>query len=211
MPEIVAYKERESADPETGEPGILRKEWRVRKVKDFAPEELDAAFGPDWRRYRPFAEYVLEMRYIRRGVEEPWTPHSAANTFEQALESVDSGAIPVHPKAKKLEEEREEYRREEAAKAEEKRLAEIEAEERRRKKERSEATFRKMSESPKFAPWATRWNDFIAKHRGDKDYLESAQANEGFMRAYNAVVEAQTVPAKAKAIRVFLEAFGEVE
>lgn len=211
MPDIVAYVERESADPETGELGILRNEWRVRKTSDYTPGELEERFGPNWRSGRPFAEYVLEHRYIRRGKIEPWEPFDAANTRKQALEYVDAHATALDPTLKKIQVEREEYQQAQKAEEEQKRLAEIEAEERHQKNERSQEAFRRMLASPKFKVWADRWNAYIESKRDDADFLESAQKNEGFMRAYNAVTEAVTVPTKVKAIKAFLTAFGEVE
>ena len=209
MPALVAYTERESHDPETGEPGIFRKEWRVRRVKDFTQGELENQFGPRWRETRPFAEYVLEERYIKYGKEEPWTPHDAANTRKEALEYVDSNAVAVDPTLKRIQEARTEYRQQQEAEIEQKRLVEIDIEERRRKKELSTDAFNRMM-AGKNKIWGERWNAFIEAHRGDQAFLDSAKENEGFMRAYDAIFEAVTVPAKVKAIKTFLQAFGKV-
>ena len=210
MPEIVAFYERESSDPETGEPGILRKEWRVRHIKNFTREELEAQWGPRWRESRPFAEYVLEHRYIRRGKEEPWEPFEAATTIDQALQYVDDHATPVHPKLKRLVAAREEEERKRGVEAEAKRISEIEAEDRERRARKSSEAFQRMMENPKFRVWGERWNEYILKHQKDQAFLDAARENEGFMKAYRAIFEAVTVPAKVKAIRMFLEAFGGV-
>ncbi|OGT57957.1 MAG: hypothetical protein A3E01_07910 [Gammaproteobacteria bacterium RIFCSPHIGHO2_12_FULL_63_22] len=210
MPEIVAFYERESSDPETGEPGILRKEWRVRRVKDFTREELEAQWGPRWRESRPFAEYVLEHRYIRRGKEEPWEPFEAATTIDQVLQYVDAHATPIHPKLKKLWAAREAEQKVRETEAEAKRLVEIEAEERERRARKSNEAFLRMMENPKFRAWGERWNEYILVKQKDRAFLDAARENEGFMRAYRAIFDAVTVPAKVKAIRMFLEAFGGV-
>jgi len=199
---IVAYKERESFDPQTGEPGILRTEWRVRTVATFRPEELAAAFGPDWQRYKPFASHVLEHRYIRRGKEEPWTPFNAANSFDQALAEVDSGAVAVHPTLKKLQREREEYAEEQRRKKEtESRLA-AEREEREYHAGRSDEAFRKLAAS-KDGVWAERWNAFVSSH-SDAASRDRVRNDAEFMQLYKAVMAAETVPAKRVAIRKFL-------
>ena len=211
MAEIVAYYEREIPDPETGEPGILRNEWRVKKVSDYAYGVLEEHFGPHWRETRRFPEYVLEHRYIRRGAEEPWTPFDAANTRKQVLEYIDDHAVALDPSLKKIQEGRVEYRREQEAEEEQKRLAEIEAEDRRRKKEQSNEAFVRMMQNPKFKIWGDRWNAYVTSKQGDRDFLDAAEKNEGFMRAYNAIQDASTVPAKVKAIKTFLSTFGRVE
>lgn len=91
--EIVAYMERDTIDPVTCKEGKLRDEWRVRMVGDFQKVDLEEAFGCDWLRYSPGAQYVLEHRYNRRGNIEPWAPFQSANTFSQALEYIDDKAV----------------------------------------------------------------------------------------------------------------------
>ncbi len=87
---IAAYYERDA-------PGGAHfiTEWRVRPIEEFKEEALVAAWGDDWRSYRPFASWVLEERYSREDRIEgtpleqfPWVPHQAANSEEQALQEI---------------------------------------------------------------------------------------------------------------------------
>ena len=72
MSSIVAYKERESMSPTTGVVGIIRVEWRIKPISAYNMDDLYAAFGPNWTSYNPGARFVMEQRYIRRGVDEGW-------------------------------------------------------------------------------------------------------------------------------------------
>ena len=199
---IAAYMERESFDPETGDPGILRDEWRVRDVADFAPGALVAAWGPDWRRYKPFASHVLEHRYVRRGVEEPWKPAQSANSEEQALQHIDDKAVALDPYLKELQQLRMLTQEKERKVEEEKRRREIEAYERRYHRGRSAEAFKKLLAS-KDAAWAERWNVWIAAHQSDAARA-AAERDPEFMRLHHAAFDAETVPAKRKAIKEFL-------
>ncbi|MDO8632774.1 MAG: ParB/Srx family N-terminal domain-containing protein, partial [Phycisphaerales bacterium] len=204
MGDVAAYHERVS--PATG--GPVRHEWRVRPLTAWTYAELDAAWGTDWRTYRPGAEFVLEERYIRDGVDEGWKPFQAANTEEQALQdvpqhhgvvAVDSYLIELwalraqaeqsHHRAVSLKEERE-----------------YEARERGAQKKRSEDAFERMrtGKSGKGAEWAEKWNAFIQAHVDDAAYRGRAAADATYMALYKAVFAAETVPTKQKAIREFL-------
>jgi hypothetical protein len=200
---IVAYWEKESV----AGPGTLRKEYRVRLVKDFSADELNAAWGSDWRKYKPFATHVLEERYIRRGQEEPWKPHSSANSREQAMEYIDSNAIALDPTLQKLEAAQAQYRQEQKVKEEAAHKSKAEAQERASRRDRSEAAFNRLRDS-KDGIWATRYNEYVLAHMNDPAFQASARDNPEFMKYYQAVMSAETVPAKKKAIREFLTKFG---
>ena len=205
--EIVAYRERPSDDPETGEPGVLRDEWRVREVGYFQPEELIAAFGDDWRRARPFASHVLEHRYIRRGAEEPWTPFDAASSFQEAIEDIDTHAAALHPALKKLQQGRQEYAEQQRHKEEEKREKEAAAEERAFHSRRSKDAFVRLL-GTRDRVLGEQWNAFNVKHGADQEYKDRMSKDPAFMAAYTAVLDAETVPAKRKAIKKFLNEYG---
>lgn len=203
MSELVAYRERSSCDPITGEDGILRDEWEVRLVRDCQPEELEQAWGPGWRRNRPFALHALYHRYIRRGVQEPWLPFQASNSFEQALEYLPNEAAACCPELVELQE-----RQKAAAEAAEQ---EIEAERKGRaalaaredQAKASQLAWRRLLEgkSAAGARLAVDWNAAIMKLLA-ADELKHRFANDAeFVRLHEAVIAAVTVPDKRKAIR----------
>jgi hypothetical protein len=193
---LVAYRDRET------HLGSLRDEWRVRLVTDFDPADLADAWGLDWRRYSPFAGFVLEHRYIRRGTTEPWTPFQSTNEYEQVLGYIDDKAIVLCPTLGKLRDAQRLAAEEERRVAEETaRLAE-EARVAREKREASQAAFRRMYNSPKYTQWAGAWNGFNQRHTEDADRI---RADEEVMCAYNAVLAATTVPSKVSAIKEFLK------
>lgn len=200
---IVAYRERDSTDPMTGEEGILRDEWRVRGVSEFKDRVLAEAWGTKWRRWHPFASHVLEHRYIRRGLEEPWTPFEPANSFEQALACIGE-ATPCCEALRALQELRKEEEDKRLAEAERIRKLALEEEDRAYHKRRAQAAFERLSES-RDAIWAERWHAFIARHAGDEEFKAKAERDPKFMALYQAAMEAETVPSKRKAIRLLLE------
>lgn len=200
-PSLVAYRERASTDPHSGEQGILRHEWSVWLVKDFNPDTLSAAWGPDWRRS---ATHVLVHRYIRRGVEEPWTPFQSANDFSHALEYVDDDAVAVHPELKKLQAKRLAYRQEQEAK----KRQEIERRQAAEQKGRSEAAFMKMA--AKDPGLAGQWNAFMAEHNSPAEQHAFLDDPE-FMRLYKDVFDAETIPTKKRSIKAFLAYVGKAK
>ena len=209
-PGVVAFAERVSADPETGEEGVLRDEWRVRTVGKVGEAALVAQFGEDWRSIRPFASHVLEHRYIRRGVEEPWSPADLGNDRRAALEYIDDKATPIDPVLLDIQEGRAKYRQgsravfaEALARETDERRLETEG-----KREASRAAFERLR-AGKDAVWADRWNQFAASHQGDKAYVKNAAEDPELMRLYDEAMLATTVPKKKAAIRRFLEYVGE--
>ena len=204
LTQLVAYLERESMDPVSGEAGILRKEWRVDPVSAWAEDDLILAWSDRWRRYRPEAAVVLTVRYIRRGVEEPWHPFEAANTFKQALEYIDSGAVACCPEMQELIDLRERCRLEQEEKD---RLAQREKQlqdDLRRKKKASSDAFERLMESPTGREWAIKWNEVIRQLLCLEGMKVSLGENAQFVRLHAAVVDATTVPSKRKAIKICL-------
>jgi len=198
---LVAYKERVSCDPISGAQGILRDEWRVRLVADFDPADLTDAWGFDWRRYSPFAGFVLEHRYIRRGVEEPWTPFQSTNEYAQAFGHIPDKAVFLCPVFQELERSRLAALAKASEEAEEKVRKEVELRHAREDRAASQAAFKRMWNSPKYAKWARAWNDFNQRHASDATRISE---NVEAMSAYQAVIAAKIVPTKAKAIKQFL-------
>ena len=198
---IVAYAEKESWDPQTGEQGVLRDEWRIRSVTDFTREELEAAWGPDWRIYKPYASHVLEHRYIRRGVEEPWEPRDSANSFQQALEGVDNRATPVAKGLVNIQEKRNTYRDQTNAKEKADAEKQAAASERAHHKRRSQAAFEKLL-AGKAAVWARSWNEWMKSHQDRRDEFKD---DPEFMRLYTEANDSESSVSKRVAIKAFLK------
>ena len=204
MGELIGYVERESHDPMTGEVGMLRKEWRVRELSAFSEQELADAWGPDWRRYKPTAQVVLEMRYIRSGVEEPWRPFESAYDVADAVTCTDSGIVPCCAELEDLLEKQKAYIAEGDAlkRAERERLREEQA--LRDKLKASRDCWERMLEQANNRPWAIRWNEAIEQCRSEK-ILDELKGEPEFLSLHNAVIAATAVPKKRVAIRKFLE------
>ena len=205
MTEIAAYRERPSVVAE----GVLRDEWRVVPFRENDPEQdarLAEAFGPDWRRYRPFPKAVLEHRYIRRGVEEPWLPVALGNSPEGALGEVDPGAVAVDPRLAAIQQKRADYAAERDRKASEEREREAAARERRRRSADSQAAFRRLAASGD-AEWAERWNAAVSSRSTEQ--RDQLRKDPEFVRLHEAVMAAVTVPSKRKAIRAALAYLGQ--
>lgn len=200
---IIAFRERESM----AEAGVfLRREWRVREVTDIAEETLTQSLGCDWRYYHPHTTHVVEERALRGG--EPmtaWTVMWPVASYEAAVEHVDSGAVFVCPVLRDLHERQGTAQREAieqaAIEAERKRQAEADAETARLRAERSEAAFRRLLVST-HGVWAERWNAFTSSVTDEQ--RERLRADETAVHLHDAVLAAETVPAKRKAIRAFL-------
>lgn len=198
---IVAYAERQSwsTNPETGEPWPIRHEWRVSLVADFSYEVLQAAFGDYWRDSRKgYSSHVLEHRYVRGGVAEEWTLFDTDTSRRGCLEMIDSNAVAVDPELTAIQAERRAAQAEHERKIEADRVASVAAAERAYHAERSDAAFYKLSKS-KDSVWAERWNSFVSTC--DNATREQIAADRAL---YDAVMSAETVPAKRKAIKAFL-------
>jgi hypothetical protein len=200
---IIAFRERESMT----EAGVfLRREWRVRDVADVPEESLAQSPGCDWRYYHPQTSHVVEERALRGG--EPmtaWTVMRAIDSYEAAVEHVDSGAVFVCPILHALHQRQETAQRsaieQAAAEIERERQAAVDEEAMRRKAYLSEAAFRRLLVST-HGVWAERWNAFTAS--ATPEQRERLRADETAVRLHDAVLAAETVPAKRKAIKAFL-------
>lgn len=199
---IVAFLERHRDDPMTGEPGILRDEWRVEKVPPAELEEL-------YRRGASVRGSIgLYHRYIRRGVEEPWTLFDVYANRKAALDSIDWSATPVaadltrmHVKrqAKAVADQTARERRDAAA-ARDMKLAGL--------RKQSSAAFDRMlaSSNERYQQLALSWNDIVRGFQSlPKAQRERLRKNHEFKMLHDAVIEATTIPAKAKAIAAFMK------
>jgi hypothetical protein len=200
--EIVAYRERTPSWSDT----VLRTEWRVRPVEACPYDYLVAAWGKDWGYHHPETTHVLEQRYIRNGVEEPWRPSFAARSRAHALEHVDGGRGVVELDPELIAQtaatiaESERMAAEKNAQA----AAAHDAEARRERVRRSEKAFGDLSMHVRDGHWAARWTTFVADADKDDEFFASIRADDEFRRLHNAVIAAITVPAKRKAIKAFL-------
>lgn len=203
---IVAWKERPADDPETGAPGILRDEWRIRSVDAFTPEELRRRFGIDWRIRHPGATRVLEHRYIRRGAEEAWEPFDCADSFEGCLEMIDARAFPVSPALLEMQVEACRTHYAECLKHEAEEEKKRVARERAEKYDAGNKAFQKLLISllPEDRKLAEDWQKFAKAHKDDVEFTKRVRADVRFMELYEAGMTEHRLPSKRKAMREFL-------
>lgn len=207
--DLIAYSERPSYDPDTGAPGVLRKEWRLRTADDVLSDPEASSYkdrAADRKVVRGDA-HVLEMRYIRRGMVEPWRLVDTARSAPETFYFVDGGVrvIGVDPRFVQFlrEIEKNEQRRaaEKAAKLE----AQALDEEKKRLRQISRAAFDRLLMSPTGKTWALRWNELIddltKRAAADKSFGARVTGDEVFHDLHDAVRDATTVPAKRAGIR----------
>jgi len=190
--------------------GLLKCQFRVRHIDDVDPEVLQECWGKNWRSFHPFVAYVLELRHIKTGeVEEieDWQPRHVGNNYEQTLECVDriwdvKAFCPVlQAYWDGIDQAREKARREEERKAE---LAEYDRRRMRQQRD-SEAAFRRMASSKKFGHYAKQWNEFAQKNVDNTKLKTAIKETNYLLEAYNAVIDATTIPVKAMAIKKFFK------
>lgn len=209
MPDIyhrpIAFTKRESAHPDTGAHGILRKEWRLVPFNSSNPIHYDLANRRQSAgRFSP--SIVLEQRYIRRGDIEPWEIFDGYETETGALSAIDPKAISIDCPAlvwvqheykrqcreyeeQQVREREEKYRREEA----------------RRLRGLSRVAWDKLYNSPRYRPLCDEWNE-LTTSRGAKSIKDELQADNEFMRLYRlATVESITSLSKRQALRACID------
>jgi hypothetical protein len=205
------------------EPWICRYEWRVRLSTE-----------ADRVRFRRYAEWVAEDRYIHHGwildrdrpsecpqsrvwtgekweslgggASHGWRVHTVGD-LRECMSAIDTACTAYDPRLIEYRAEVAEAARlrEVAAKAEMDRLRAIE--EHQRRVAASEATFQRLYESrrPAWAALARRWNETCAALHADRDRATRLRAIPSIVAAGRAVAEADSVPSKAAAIRAALE------
>jgi hypothetical protein len=195
---IVAFWEKPSMTSD----GVLRKEFRVRPLAAFASGEHIAFFN-GLRRSNPFAQYVLETRYLRDGVDEGWQPFDGYQTRVQALEDVDGQATAVDRGVAFLQQKRTQVAQRERLRVAEAARLRMEADDRRYHAERSQAAFVKLAAA--HPELTDRWQRFV--QHASTELKDRIQADRGL---YDDVMTAETMPAKAKALKAFFARWDSV-
>lgn len=224
--EIVAYLERESWGSgeyedyipglhlgnerrENPMAGILRHEWALSpySIPSSSPyfrlvQAWSARRRGDWGQ----RDAVLWVRYIRRGVREPWEIFDIVRDEDQALKQIDHTAIPLSPRLELLRQVyREEWDQDQIKKEQEER-EKREARERWEKHERSEACFRRMWEGKdqEGRELARKWSATMMYMKERRDIVARLEVAQDFRELYQRVMDAEKVAVKKKAVREVL-------
>lgn len=159
---IVAYLERESCHPDTGAHGILRDEWRLIPYNSTNPIHVQCANQRN-RAGRFTPTTILEHRYIRRGVIEPWQVFDGYESDDAALADITPKANSLDPRLTWIQHDRIRLAKErEAAKLEEYR-AQQQREEESRLRALSHKAWSKLFNSPRYRPLCDEWNDMTTR------------------------------------------------
>lgn len=220
MTEVIYHFERPHMAAETGEEGIWCEQFRIRTVRQVGEAEITRQSAPDWQYLtKGQVTHVLERNFSRPGlVSEGWVINQLCTSRDEAMEYIavaynndrrrENGKWPILPNAvielvtawdAAAAKRREEERQKEEARAR--------AEEKARHRAASEAAFAKLSESPnaEVQALAQKWVELVEWATPRKDEL--AQDAE-FMRLYEAVMAATTVPTKRKALKAICAKYG---
>lgn len=200
---LVAWSERESCDPETGAPGVLRKEWRLRELGDpgVSYDEVHAEF-------RRVGEYVLDMRYIRRGKDEGWRMFDTCDCIDDLLAAVDDGATALHPRLLELRGQWAESARATAKALEAARQKAADEKAKREREHRCAMAMRRLRENPRQAELITRWDAHVEKVRAEWDMPKYPgpllSERPEFRETGMVVYQLDTQPGIIKAMKVHL-------
>lgn len=205
---LVASAERLVQDSITGEESVLRQEWRVRLMGDpgLSHDELRAVIHPSC----DVGENVLEKRFIRGGVEGPWTVHDSSDRLDEVLGMIPAEAAAFCPRLcelRGLAAEAERAREKQAAAERSEREA---SRERLARAGRFRATFARMlAGSDANRVLAGRWEAHVEAFRkaaweGEAPPLARLLSDPEFRETGDAVYDSRTVPAAAKAMRSHL-------
>lgn len=203
MPDIynrpIAFTERESCDPNTGAPGILRKEWRFIPVNYSNPAHIGIA-----RDRNP--TLILEQRYVRRGTIESWEIFDAYDSETEALSHIDPNAIAIDcPALVWVQHDYKRIAREHESHLARERAEESAREERRRLYGLSRVAWTKLYESPRYRPLCDEWNA-LTSSPGALSIKDDLQRDNEFMRLYRlATIECITMMSKRAAIRTCID------
>jgi hypothetical protein len=197
----IAFTERESCDPDTGEPGILRSEWRLVPFNSSDPAH---AHIPHLRDYTH--NIVLETRYIRRGTVEPWQVFDGYTSEHDALSDIDPRAIAIDcPDLLWIQHERKRIDRERAEELAREQEEKAKREEQQRLRGLSIDAWWKLYNSPRYRPLCDEWNEFTTNPSALvlKSQLES---DREFMKLYHLATRGATASiTKRQAIRACLD------
>lgn len=212
--EVVAYSQRMSCDMPTGSMGMLTKMWRVVPLPEYPEDEVVSRVGERWRSSYPRATAVVEMRYVRRGVDEGWKFHDLVEGEkpEEVWHKLDSPCVLLAPSLIALLSSAVRRDAEEAAARAAEAKAEAERAEVAERVRRSEAAFVRLMESAD-GVWAKRWNVAIRWALEPKHAELGAQlaGDARFRELHEAVHAAVTVPTKRGAIRRALQYMSELD
>lgn len=225
--EIVAYLERESWGSgeyedcprpmsweemlrENPHAATLRREWALSpySIPSSSPYfRLVMAWSARRRGDWGQRDAVLWVRYIRRGVVEPWEIFDVVRDEDQALKQIDHTASPLSPRLELLRQiDREEWDQDQIRKEQEER-EKREAREKWEKHARSEACFRRLWEGKdaEGRMLARKWSTTMKYLKGErKEIVERLREDQEFRSLYERVMEAEKVQAKKKAVREVL-------
>jgi len=227
--EIVAYLERESwgsgeyddsydllhktlAELREENPGagILRREWAISlyALPSSSPywrlvQAWSARRRGDWGQ----RDAVLWVRYIRRGVREPWELFDIVRDEDQALKQIDREAIPLSPRLELLRQIDREVWDQDQIKKEQEEKEKREASERWEKRGRGDKCFRRLWEGAgEGRELARKWNATMAYMNQPemRGALERLHGDADFLALYVRCLEAEKVGTKKKLMKEVL-------
>lgn len=151
---------------------------------------------------------VLWVRYIRRGVVEPWELFDIVRDEDQALKQIDHTATPLSPRLELLRQiDREEWDQEQVKKEQEEK-EKREAEEKWEKRERGEACYRRMylGKDEEGRMLARKWNATMEhmNHPRMKDARNRLHEDADFLALYVRTLEAEKVGTKKRLMKEVL-------
>ncbi len=201
----IAFHERESAQPDTSEYGILRREWRLVPFNLSNPIHVECANHLQ-RAGRFTPSLILEQRYIRRGTIEPWEVFDAYDTETAALEAIDPRAIAIDcPALVWVQHDRKRIKLELEAERIAERDKEAQLAETRRLRGLSIDAWYKLYNNPKYRPLCDEWNDMTTRSSA-LALKPQLQLDSEFMRLYNLAHRgAITATSKRMAMRACLD------
>lgn len=183
----------------------LRQEWAIAHLEHGHEHASDPFLS-----VRVSGDWLLFHRYIRRGVREPWSLFDGSHKSEHtAVRGIGCWPLPIpdDPRYALYVHEHIERADFEAVRALEREIEEREREERRRHHYASEDAFRRLlegkdEEGKRLAREYNATISHIAQER--KEIVADLERDEGFMARYQAVMDAERVPAKKRAVKEVL-------
>lgn len=201
----IAFTERESYDPDTGEEGVLRSEWRLVPYNGSNP--LHASIADHFQAAGHFTpSVILEHRYIRRGSIEPWQVFDGYATEHDALLDIDPRATVIDcPALLWIQYDRKRIERERADNLAREHEAQQQLDREREQRKLVHKAWDSLYRSARYRPLCDEWNEFTSRPGAIalKNQLES---DREFMKLYTyATRGATTSITKRQAIRACLD------
>jgi len=205
-PEIIAYSERSADDPLTGVPGVIRKEWRLVPYYSCSRKDLLAHFGANIHSILN-PRFILELRYIQRGVVKSWKPMGIYESEESAYSDLDTPntthllSLYIEMRAQADREMEAERIRESEEFNKREMIREL-----KRKRALADSAFTRLHDkSPEDNLLCEAWNTFVSEAKGNREELSK---DARFLTLYHAAYDSDHVSSKRKAIREFLAYVG---